>query len=543
MSNILNLKQADYQPLCVETENNMILLGNAYTKDTLSCINKEGCIFTGANGFAAGKNQLNLSRYMNLQSSGYKADRRDKTFGVISDPYIPNRCYFIINNAYSSVNYSVSYLVFADEMSDGKINIVNIAYGGNVNFTDILDIDEDYIYIAADYNSAAVMIYSVRKKDAVVESNIFHGNVSGAARIKCSLLYKDDTFFHLIIGGYSCNRFVYFRYNKRDKTIVNQLYCHDNLFAGDTPHSWESDKIMMANNVFRTDNFYKEGTKYYFCLPGKRGLKFKDKDGNALEGNANNNLHSFCVDLSKNPDKENMIEILTENGIQNVEELDYVDLSSNVVHFWIVGDYLYYALYEESNTNIDMRTYQGIHVIKINPGFKLEYVQKIDITNERNIMSMVTNENKQLLLIGYYQAFEVFKLNNKTHLYERLNKEVSNILCAGFDTMSRIWYETVNYAVHCVNVDDPYSVTVEFEYKYYAYENQDIESYVTLQADSFTDIVPAGEYILTLDGNVYFKENSKKEITVKYIGGVVKVPIIVTGSQKLTCSVRFKKVW
>lgn len=541
MSNVLNLKQADYQPLCVETQNNIILLGNAYAKDTLSCINKEGCVFTCVNGFAAGKNQLNLSRYMNLQSSGYKtSDRRDKTFGVVSDPYIPNRYYFIVNNAYSAINSDASYLVFADETSDGKMNIINITYNDGDNFTDILDIDEDYIYIATDNVSR---LYRIRKKDAVVETSIFNGNTTGVTRIKCSLLYKDDTFFHLIIGGYSYNRFVYFRYNKRDKTIINQLYSHDNLSAGNQSYSWENNEIMMGCNVFRTDNFYKEGTKYYFCSPGKRGLKFKDKDGNTLEGNANNNLHSFCVDLSKNPNKENMIEILTENSIQNVKELDYVDISSNVVHFWIVGDYLYYALYEESNTNADMRIYQGIHVIKINPGFKLEYVQKIDITNERNIMSMITNENKQLLLIGYYQAFEVFKLNNKTHLYEKLNKEISNILYAGFDTMSRIWYETVNYAVHCVNLDDPYSVTVNFEHRYYAYENQDIESYVTLQADSFTDMVPTGEYILTLDGNVCFKENSKKEITIKYTGGVAKIPIIVTGSQKLTCSVRFKKVW
>ena len=52
MSNALNITPKNHGR-CIETENAMILMGNYYKKENLSCVSKNGCIF---NNISVGNN-------------------------------------------------------------------------------------------------------------------------------------------------------------------------------------------------------------------------------------------------------------------------------------------------------------------------------------------------------------------------------------------------------------------------------------------------------------------------------------------------------
>ena len=251
----------------------------------------------------------------------------------------------------------------------------------------------------------------------------------------------------------------------------------------------------------------------------------------------------MCYDSSKSFNESDVITFRTTNGLQDIEQLKWKDGGYFAYRFWIIDNYLYYAIYDETNSDNDMKNIQGIHVFKINPGFELEYVDKIQITIKKNIISMLYNSTKEILLIGYYNSFEIYLYNHDNHLYEPVNKELTNISSVGFDSMDRLWYQTLSNSVDVENLDDPQYVEIKFEKIYYTYENEDIDTYLTFKAISFTDKVPKGKYTLRLTGNAYFKNNGIKTLFINYTGGTVQLDIVVTGPKRIVCDVEYQKVW
>ena len=534
MSNILNTNPSN-QPIVVETENTISLLTNIYRKDDLSCVTKTGLSF---NNVSVGNNYLNITKYMNIGTS-YCLGERDKRFGIVPDPYILNRFYYVLNNSHSNINNKCFYLVFAEEDND-NINILGNIKIDNVEFREIMDIDEKYIYVSGVHlNNGGIFIYRINKETKSITSTIFQ--VTATNRAKANLIYKDETYLYFITGGVSnaqaYGRFYFTRYNKITAETLNTLYTPPNLTIGTKSYNWNNNNIWMACNNIDIENFYKENDKYYWCYPQRSGSKLTTG-----EGNANNNLMIMCYDSSKSFNESGVITFRTTIGLQDIEELKWKSGDFSY-RFWIIDDYLYYAIYDETNSDADMRNIQGIHVFKINPGFILDYITKIQISKDRSIISMVYSSDKNTLLIGYYNSFEIYILNKNTHIYEKLNKQINNVMCAGFDSLDRLWYQNTNYGVFVENLDDPQQVNIAFEKIYYTYEGEDIESYITFEALSFTDKIPIGKYILTLTGNAYFKDTSSNTLTINYTGGVLKFNIIITGPKRLTCSTKYQKVW
>ena len=534
MSNALNITPKNHATV-VETENAMILMGNYYQKENLSCISKNGCIF---NNISVGNNTLNISKYMNL-STTYRLGERDKRFGIVKDPYVLNRYYYVINNHHSNINNAYSYMIIADEKENDLV-IKAISSNQNIDWREIFDIDENYIYASGVHlANGGIYVYRINKNNGAT-AVIFQ--VTSTNRAKCNLIYKNETYLYFITGGVSSGnawgRFYFTRYNKNNAEVLNTLYTPPNLTAGSTSYKWDNANIWMQCNNIDIENFYQEGKKYYWCYPQRSGTKLSTGDGPA-----NNNLMIMCYDSSKSFNESGVITFRTTNGLQDIEQLKWKSGEYFAYRFWIIDNYLYYAIYDETNSDNDMKNIQGIHVFKINPGFELEYVDKIQITIAKNIISMLCNSSRSVLLIGYYNSFEIYILNKNTHLYEKANKELTNILCAGFDSMDRLWYQNTNFGVFVENLDDPQEVKIEFEKIYYTYEGQDIESYITFEALSFTDKIPTGRYILTLSGNAYFKDTLTKIKIINYIGGNIKFDIIVNGPKRLTCSAKYQKVW
>ena len=534
MSNALNITPKTHGK-CIETENAMILMGNYYQKEDISCISKKGCIF---DNLSIGNNILHISRFMNITSSA-RAGYRDKMFDVIKDPYIANRYYYVLNNHYSNSNNAYSYIIIAEE--DGEdINIIAKASVQNIDWERILDIDQNYIYATGTLlSSLGVYVYKIDKQTGTC--NVIYQAYQAGSRMKCNLIYKDETYFYFTLR-YNYGFITYLiRYNKNNGEVINLTYTAPDLKVGSDSYKYNNNSLWMTYNLVSTEDFYQENNKYYWCIPQRSGTKFDD------EGNANNNLMIACFDISQpfnETNKSNVFTFRTTNGIQNNDNLKWANNNGySCYRFWIIDDYMYYAIYDETNNCPDMCYIQGIHVFKINSGFELEYIDKIQITTQKQIISMVYSSDKKNLLVGYYNSFEIYLYDEESHLYKPANKEITNIASVGFDSMDRLWYEDLNGGVFVENLDDPQYVTVKFEKLYYTYEGNDIDTYLTFEAKSFTDKIPNGLYTLRLTGNAHFKDNGIKALTVDYSGGTVKLDIIVTGPKRIVCDVEFQKVW
>ena len=157
---------------------------------------------------------------------------------------------------------------------------------------------------------------------------------------------------------------------------------------------------------------------------------------------------------------------------------------------------------------------------------------------------MVYNSDKTILLVGYKNNFEIWKLNTSTHLYANTGLAYSNIRCVGFDKLDRIWYQTLTNGVHYLSLNDPVKVTLKFEKQFYTYINEDIESYITFAAIDAFNNKALGNYVLILHGNVYFKDTNNQRLNINYNGdNTIHYPIVITGNETISCEAKFEKVW
>jgi len=233
----------------------------------------------------------------------------------------------------------------------------------------------------------------------------------------------------------------------------------------------------------------------------------------------------------------------------------WTDSVYTIQRHWIIGNYLYVALYNE-NAESNMLSHQGVCVLQILTDAKtaihsncrletrLTHIGRTQFSNQKSIISMVYNSNKTILLVGYKNNFEIWKLNTSTHLYANTGLAYSNIRCVGFDKLDRIWYQTLTNGVHYLSLNDPVKVTIKFEKQFYTYIGNDIESYVTFSAVDAFNTSAHGQYVLTLEGNAHFIDTNNKQLNITYNGDdTIHYPIMITGNKTIKCSAKYQKVW
>lgn len=512
------------QPKLVETYNNIVLLNNVYQKTDLSFVNRSNLIFNVDSGF----NVLNLSRYMIL-SDTYDGDThpygdKDKYFGVVKDLYFANRCYFMVNNHRSNRNRLYSYILSCNE-NDNELVINKITNIKNVEWQQIVDQNNDFLFVVGmaypdDPNTgnwtSYERLYKIDK--TTMEATML---ISSTNNKQFSFVYKDQRyicvlFFYPKIP--TSNRYGYYiaRYDKNNNIaeLIEQ-----------TPvdNGWGLNP--------RIEDFYIENDKYYWIAPfinGATGFArlYYDKENNNI-----NYLDNILID------NINFSTFTDYNSGCAVSSNGYI-----VYRQWIIDNYLYYISYDETKRSTDILVNQGIYIFKINPGFELEYITKQEISNDKRIISMTFNSDKKNMLIGYTNSFELYVYNDETHLYDSNDSIIEHSIIAGFDSCDKLWYMNTNYGVYTEDLGDPQAVNMKFEKIHYGYGNVDIDTYISFEAKSFIKTKPPiGTYIFTLSGQAYFKDNKDKTINIDYEGGEITIPIVITGSKRIGCSVKFIK--
>ena len=520
-------------PKLIETNNFMVINGTLYQKSNLSSMKKAFSF-----GSDLGNNVLHISRSMHLIDDA-RIDKRFKEPLIHEDKYEENVSYIILNDQYSNVINTKSFLLKLSETED-DFSVLNQISFDNIILKEIFDITNQYIFVSGINLSNAVWnLYCISKSNFTVSKTITLTNNNAS--------YKDN-------------------HNEKSYTYPSQRGCI-NVFEN------TESKLSFYVNSFRS--YYGEpsavGNGYAFTIVSvnKANLEYTKNDKNGLGGSIVNVNDSICwQDHTRNfyninnkhyfliwKQRDNCIyeawfdsnnDFNKKTSSETNKNIFYSNTNSQMESF-TKDDYFFYCIADETNSTGNILDYQGIHKFKIDGEFNLIYEKRINPSSTSRIISILFNEDYSIIIIGYYQSFDILIYEEETQDYVKVGKSFTGIKNVGLDSLNRLWYETTSGEIHTENFDDPQDVVVEFEKPYYSYLSGELETYVTFKARSATGVVPTGRYILRITtGNAYFKESGTNELVINYESmsqDDIHYPLMITGSKRIVCNVSFEKVW
>ena len=520
-------------PKLIETNNFMIINGTLYQKSNLSSMKKAFSF-----GSDLGNNILHISRSMHLMDNA-RIDKRFKEPLIHEDKYEENVSYIILNDQYANATNTKSFLLKLIE-NEADVSISKQISFDNIILKEIFDITSQYIFISGINSSNAYWyLYCIKKDDFSVSKTITLTNPNGTlltgpgsentgvpiTNMQGSInLYENEDFLKFYVNGFNVkshiansnyqwrNGYGYIIMTVNKNTLENVL----------TDSHGSIDRIYEDPTTWHdhTRDFYKYNNNYYFLMQRSK----------------TNSIYKCWINENNKFNK---------SVLSNDTYLFYNDTNSQMESF-IKDDYLFYCIADESNTSNNIVNYQGLHKFKIDEEFNLTYEKRINPSTNK-IISILFNEDYSIIIIGYYQSFDILIYEEETHNYVKVEKSFTGIKNVGLDSLNRLWYETTSGEIHTENFDDPQDVVVEFEKPYYSYLSGELETYVTFKARSATGVVPTGRYILRITtGNAYFKDSGTNELVINYESmsqDDIHYPLMITGSKRIVCNVSFEKVW
>lgn len=508
MANILEFTPTGTRAKVIETKFGIMLLNNYYTKEDLQPISFYGSNFSG---IQSGSNILYLKSNCILNEQ-VKIDFRHKENGFIVDKYIPNRYYYIFSSNYSNINANLSYIVFSNETEeDIFVDSVN-QLTKNYICNKIIDVTENFIYMFVnDYNSRQNALI---RMDKTSKSCIIAGYDFPLFRTKYFLICSNSNYIYYVIKA-SHSSYLFIKYDKNlnaiEKSTINLEYVSYN-----------------STGTIEYENIYFNNNKYYIYQI------VKDVDSNCS---------IIGIELNPNLDIQNSYRVFKALDYNEHIKLNDHD-GYEMYRYWVKDNYLYLAIYDENyvaNYNNSVSV-QGIYTFKINSDSTLQYINYNQLNNEKQIISICFSSDKNMIIIGYWQSFQICIYNELNHQYEILSDSIyTNVLNAGFDEYNRIWVQEQDSAIKMYSVYDPQKININFENNVYIYEDEPISSYITFSAENFIKSPAIGLYRFELSGDAIFTDNNNKVIDKQYNGEELRINIKITSSEQLYCKVYYIK--
>lgn len=511
MANSLRYTPTGTRPKVLETKYGIMLLTGYYNKEGLQPISFIGDNF---NGVQVSSNILCIKSCCALNTT-VRQGFRHQEMGIITDPYIPDRYYFTMNTHHSDVNGVYSFLVFADEVEDDLSVARIVTSSQNLIDTKIADITENYIYVIQKHiNGSGSYICRIDKNTGAISHPVY---VNPSARTSYCFVTKDETYIYLCIR----HVYGYWQFAKYNKTLNAVEYYGSNFCSQDTA-------IVPAGSCMVHEDIYENNGKYYIYNIIKQ--ESDDFSLIGIEFDPSLPMSNPCRTFHATPYNE-QIKWNVHGGYE-------------MHRYWIKDGYLYLGIYDEQYDAgyINSINVQGIHTFKINSDGTLEHIEYNQLNSANQIISMCFSSDKKMIIIGFWQSFKIAVLNEETHQYEvPSDATYTNVASAGFDEYDRIWIQEQNNAIKMYTIYDPQQTTIKFDKRLYVYEGENIESHIEFSAENFIKEPATGLYQFQLTGDVYFKDNKKKVIEHEYEGGTLKLDIVVTSSDQLSCQVYYIK--
>ena len=517
MDSTLNHVPSGCQQRIIETKNNMLVMCNNYSKQKLAPI-----AFDSTNlSTIAGGGFLTLNTAKCLFVNTAQEERqgfRHQQFGIVPDPYIPNRYYIKVGGHYAD-NGNYSYLVHLDESGNTSEVAKITAFGQQLDIQEIVDIDEYYIYLLVKWdNTTNTGLFRVDKRTNAIVQCHYNGPDS---KTMLTILHVDENYIYMYCRHRS-DRILLYRYHKSGQSVTT---------VDITYTTYGNPSVVPDYDAFLCDDIFMYGTIACIYIPWRYSNNF--------------GIKALRIDTSKD---------VTQLGINNSHwftacttgtQWQWNNRNNCAIHrMWIVDNYLYYIFYDEYYRVNDFTSSdkQGIHTFRINSTGTLSYVGYNQIDTKTQIISMTYSSDKKVMILGFPQSFRILKLNPNTHMYEICDREFNlYVSSVGFDEYDRIWIQRLDNSVEVFSLEDPESVTVQFECAAYVHYGEDISSYVSFTATTFLNTAAVGRYIFELQGTVKFAENGQQRIELQYEGDEMHIPIVVTGTEPLVCKAFYIK--
>lgn len=577
MSNLLGFRLTNH-PKVIETGLGFIIMGQYYTKADLDPVSLEGQNIDG------GDNILNLHNVVYLDDTA-REGLRDRMFKITKDEYFPDRYYFVVNGHYSDYNPTFPYLCVSEEKDD-KITILATLSGQNKEWYQIVDQDNDFIYITWRMLDGHTCGMSRIDKEFFTETEIF--SIPTTTRSVPDFMFKDEVYIFISVRNVNATIYL-FRYNKSAKTFMSKMKAanQDITFysCNPTQHasgSWYErrnyvtpithEKLFPQNCIIRHDDCYASGNVRAIVIPQRynqnfflsnagrntssswvnsTGFETEETTADSVKhwghngfrysintAQSNRNHGSFILNPDVAFENNNWYYALGNNYKNaNFTRLTH-DTNYNTYRYWIIDNkYLCLMMYEESNGHTGHITYQGILVCTIESVTNITPVALTRVTTAKEIITMCYTTDKKVLLIGYKNEFELYKWDGTKYI--PTNIDITDVVSAGFDMLDRLWYQKTDGSVHTVNLTDPQTISLKFEKGYYTYIDENIDTYVTFSALDHLGDPAHGIYELELSGNIIFTDTGEKTYRVQYSGEDIQVNVSIVGPKTITCKTTF----
>lgn len=571
MSNLLGFRLTNH-PKVIETGLGFIIMGQYYTKADLDPVSLEGQNIDG------GDNILNLHNVVYLDDTA-REGLRDRMFKITKDEYFPDRYYFVVNGHYSDYNPGNPYLCVSEEKDD-KITILATISSLNKEWYQIVDQDNDFIYVTWRMLNGHTCGMSRIDKEFYTETEIF--SIGTTTRSVPDFMFKDEVYIFISVRNVNASIYL-FRYNKSAKTYMSKIKAANQdvtFYSVNPPNYGESyrgyvtlithEKLFPQNCIIRHDDCFISGNVRSIFIPqrynsnlflanggwktGSSGLASEeytaDSFGERYNGygntttkhvntaQSNRNHGSFILNTDIAFENNNWYYALGNNYRNaNFTRLTH-DANYNTYRYWIIDNkYLCLMMYEESNGHTGHITYQGILVCTIESATNITPIALTRVTTAKEIITMCYTTDKKVLLVGYKNEFELYKWDGTKYIPTNIDNV--DVVSAGFDSLDRLWYQKTDGSVHTMNLTDPQTVTLKFEKGYYTYIDEDINTYVTFTASNYLGEPAHGVYELELSGNIVFTDTGEKTYRVQYSGEPIQVNVTIVGPKTITCKTTF----
>ena len=208
--------------------------------------------------------------------------------------------------------------------------------------------------------------------------------------------------------------------------------------------------------------------------------------------------------------------------------------------------FYYVHIYEHGRYR---ENYGGVYTIDndtyVNNNWHLHCVYEND-----TCVSKINNlQGQKILGIIYYNKYmpifltntgvSCFRFNKQTRTFETIFENSGTYYTVGIDENDSLYLfdENDNCTTYTVNTVN--ELKAEFEQEYYNYDNQNINSYISIYSKNFLKDYIKTKVRITLTGQCYFDQNNQKElITYTDKNGIKNIPITITYGGALNCNIQ-----
>lgn len=379
--------------------------------------------------------------------------------------------------------------------------------------------------------------------DNVDENNIVFRSVSYIAINKSSFSIKTLTVANNL---YDLGIFFIKEYN-------NYIYIMENI--GGIINIIRYDPISNTRIILYTNDTFKG----FNCIGISNIISFNDFYY-ILIGNENYNLIKIDINFDNN---------IVNTTIQNIDFIEYHNSTNR--QDYLDCHWLRYSLKNiddkyiaiTSHDNLNLKHYYGYtrsyhlpngqivyfdqnkfselgwhrhYLLKYNESTKFfEYLNNIEPEENNQHIYGVLYYDQYTPIFFMNNKIQIQRLNLETEQYEEVLEVPGTFYTVGLDSNNTLYLFDNNNKCTTYNTASSNQLEINFEKSQYKYNNQTINTYVTIYSKNLLNEYISSSVKITLSGNCQFTNGDKELYTNTDSNGPINIPVAITYGGKIYC--------